>query len=135
MQLPEKIADWKESEDNTSRWSSGGEPTSGANEGRDREWLKIDLGKSYAIQEMEIVWENAYGKSYDVYGFKDDPGSSDEKLLALNPTGNAANLIFSGTIPGLGEAGEPDVFPYHDEHSVTKGNLISNGRVNQQVQN
>ena len=73
--LPEKIADWKGSEDNTSRWSSGGEPTSGANEGRDNEWLKIDLEKSYAIQEMEIVWENAYGKSYDVYGFKDDPGS------------------------------------------------------------
>lgn len=124
--LPEKIADWKESEDNTSRWSSGAEPTFGANEGRDNEWLKIDLEKSYAIQEMEIVWENAYGERYDVYGFKKDPGSSDEELLALNPTDNAANLIFSGTIPGLGEAGEPDVFPYQDEHSVTKGNLISN---------
>lgn len=119
--LPEKVADWKESEDNTSRWSSGGESTAGANGGRDDEWLKIDLEKSYAIQEMEIVWENAYATSYDVYGFKEDPGSTDDELLALNSTANAANLIYSGKIDVT-----PDVFPYHDEHTVTKGNLISN---------
>lgn len=39
------------------RWSS---------EFRDPQWLAVDLGASYTISRVELVWETAFGKAYSI---------------------------------------------------------------------
>ena len=41
----------------TTRWSSAF---------TDSEWLYVDLGASYAVNRVKLVWEEAYGKNYRV---------------------------------------------------------------------
>jgi hypothetical protein len=41
----------------TSRWAS---------EWADAQWLRVDLGQSTAIRHVELGWESAYGKAYQI---------------------------------------------------------------------
>jgi chitinase len=42
----------------TTRWAS--------TEGVDPQWIAVDLGASYSINRIKLLWETAYGKSYTI---------------------------------------------------------------------
>jgi hypothetical protein len=46
---------------NDSRWSSY---ESGAE--NDNQWIVLDLGEVYKLNKVVLIWENAFGKSYDI---------------------------------------------------------------------
>jgi glucose/arabinose dehydrogenase/phosphatidylethanolamine-binding protein (PEBP) family uncharacterized protein/chitodextrinase len=48
----------------TTRW--------GSTEGKDPQWIRIDLGASYHISRTVLRWEAAYGKAYKIQVSEDD---------------------------------------------------------------
>ncbi|MGL1902087.1 MAG: discoidin domain-containing protein [Fibrobacterales bacterium] len=47
----------------TTRWSSNF---------YNNQWYKLDLGKSYPIEKIVLIWEAAYGNSYKIHGSNDN---------------------------------------------------------------
>lgn len=48
----------------TTRWASL--------EGRDQEWIRVDLGTSHTVSRVRLNWEAAYGRAYRVQTSTDD---------------------------------------------------------------
>jgi len=68
------------------RWSS---------EFKDQQWLAVDLGEMYEISGVEIIWEQAYAKSYTLQVSEDgqkwinayhtDSGKGDREPITIKP--------------------------------------------------
>lgn len=56
------------------------------------EWLIVDLGVQYNLTNIELVWESAYAKQFDIYTSLTGTGSSDWTLSkSINRTLTAPN--------------------------------------------
>src|SRR5256885_9736935 len=53
----------------TTRW--------GSTEGKDPQWIRIDLGASYHVSRAVLRWEAAYGKAYKIQVSEDDANWQD----------------------------------------------------------
>ena len=70
----------------STRWSSAS---------TDAEWLQVDLGSSQSLCKVELDWEGAYGKAYDVQA--SDNGTSWTKIGSVTAgTGGKASVAVSG---------------------------------------
>ncbi|MBV1855183.1 discoidin domain-containing protein [Catellatospora sp. NEAU-YM18] len=77
----------------------------------DPQWLRIDLGAGYTISRVKLVWENAYGRAYQVqtspdgttwttiYSTTTGDGGTDD-LTGLTGTGRYLRVY--GTVRGTG---------------------------------
>ena len=65
------------------RWSSSRTGTTAQN---NAQWLRVDLGATYNINRVRIIWENAYGKDYNVEISTDTVNWTPIKVV----TGNSA---------------------------------------------
>ena len=61
----------------------------------DRQWLSIDLGKSYLISQVILVWESSYGKDYDIQ-FSNDGTFTDLHIDSVQ----VRNRVFANGIAG-----------------------------------
>lgn len=123
----DKAGDTYVSGDQNFRWSSLQGDGVGSKTWDDNEWWVVDLGENYSLQEMEVVWEGAYAKSYDVFALTaeeyaalydaerkvkedgvTDPGNTTMDNNVENYT-STENLIFSRDA-----ALSSPVFPYHE---------------------
>ncbi|MCH4155185.1 MAG: discoidin domain-containing protein [Muribaculaceae bacterium] len=79
---------------------------------KDGEWWFVDLTEAKTISDIEIVWEGAYAKTYQVYGFTTEPTytTNEDGTKTLTQDLSAATPIYSQdkTLTG---------FPYTDSHS------------------
>jgi beta-glucosidase len=57
------VADWAVDGDPNSRWASDGPGADGAPE---RQWLKLDLGDIGFIDSINLQWERAYSRDYEI---------------------------------------------------------------------
>jgi hypothetical protein len=55
------VADWAVDGDTDSRWASDG-----PNHGSPRQWLKLDLGDFRSIDSINLQWERAYSRNYQI---------------------------------------------------------------------
>lgn len=62
-----------------------------------QEWISVDLGKTYAINRIRIVWEAAYGKDYQLQVSNDGATWSPIKTIAGNTTLTNDHTGLSGT--------------------------------------
>ncbi|GGM38823.1 chitosanase [Dactylosporangium sucinum] len=81
----------------------------GSLEGVDPQWIRVDLGATYAITHVNLAWEAAYGKAYriqtspdgnawtDIYSTTSGDGGTDD-LTGLSGTGRYVRLY--GTARG-----------------------------------
>ncbi|MFI6291579.1 discoidin domain-containing protein [Nonomuraea sp. NPDC050790] len=69
----------------TTRWASA--------EGRDPEWISIDLGTTAAISRVKLNWEAAYAKSYKI---QTSPNGTTWTDLYATTTGNGATDDLTG---------------------------------------
>lgn len=61
-----------------SRWSS---------EFYDDQWIRMDLGENYSICEVQLHWEGAYGKKYEIR-LGDTPDVNEAEVVAAVQDGN-----------------------------------------------
>jgi len=61
----DQVADFAVDGDPNTRWSSAWDDEEGDAD-PDDEWLAVDLGASYAIARLTLVWEAAYGEAYTI---------------------------------------------------------------------
>jgi endo-1,4-beta-D-glucanase Y len=103
-------------------------------EGRDPEWIQVDLGSAQAISRVRLTWEAAYAKSYQVristdgsswtnaYSTTSGDGGTDDVTVAgtaryvrINGTARGTSYgyslfefqVYGGTSPGSGDAAVP----------------------------
>lgn len=62
--------------------------------GNDPEWLQVDLGASYAIEEVVINWEGAYSSEYQIEGSNDQ---TTWELLAQETNGGGGVALHAVT--------------------------------------
>jgi hypothetical protein len=74
----------------TTRWASA--------EGSDNEWLYVDLGATYAVNRIRIVWETACGRDYQLQVSPDAVNWSNLKTV----TGNTALINDHTGLSGSG---------------------------------
>jgi len=60
----------------TTRWASA--------EGNNNEWIYVDLGATYSISRVRIVWETAYGRDYQLQVSPDASNWSNLKTVTAN---------------------------------------------------
>ncbi len=73
--------------DSSSRWASSWS---------DNEWMYVDLGATYSINEVYIKWEGAYGKAYDIQVSNDGTNWTTVKSLT-NQDGGEDTITFNAT--------------------------------------
>ncbi|WP_329138677.1 discoidin domain-containing protein [Streptomyces sp. NBC_01476] len=71
----------------TTRWSS---------DWSDPQWLQVDLGASTAIHHVQLVWETAYAKAYDIQ-VSDDGQNWRTATSVTDGNGNADDLDVNAT--------------------------------------
>jgi alpha-L-fucosidase 2 len=64
--------------DLNSRWSAGQDPNS---------WIQVDLGGTYNLSEVDLLWEASYAKSYKVQGSTDGSTWHDLSTRTNSPGG------------------------------------------------
>jgi beta-glucanase (GH16 family) len=88
--------------DGGTRWSS---------QATDAQWLRVDLGATYAINRVKLTWENAYGKDYAVEISADTVNWTTLKTVTGNTTltndltglsGSGRYVRLRGTARGTG---------------------------------
>jgi len=64
----------------------------------DPQWLAVDLGKTYAVNQVKITWEPAYAKDYEVQISNDNTNWQTIKAIVGNTTlvNDYTNLTVSG---------------------------------------
>jgi uncharacterized protein YciU (UPF0263 family) len=90
--------------DTTTAWSS---------EFKDNQWMYVDLGSIYTIQEVRIVWERAFGREYTIdistngilwnTVYTETKGSPDVAVIPISSKGRYVRMsgIERGTIWGF----------------------------------
>ena len=73
-------------DDEVTRWSSAY---------NDDEWIALDLGQSYEVGSVELVWETAYGKAYNIE-LSDDNINWSSVYQQTNGTGGTETIEISG---------------------------------------
>ncbi|MFD4639969.1 glycosyl hydrolase family 8 [Lentzea sp. NPDC058436] len=72
----------------TTRWASL--------EGRDQEWIRVDLGAAHSVSRVRLNWEAAYGKAYRVQTSADDSAWTDVFSTSTGD-GGVDDLTVSGS--------------------------------------
>ncbi|SER56111.1 glycosyl hydrolase family 8 [Lentzea albida] len=72
----------------TTRWASL--------EGRDQEWIRVDLGTSHTVSRVRLSWEAAYGRAYRVQTSSDDSAWTDVFSTSTGD-GGVDDLTVSGS--------------------------------------
>ncbi|MET8787393.1 discoidin domain-containing protein [Streptomyces sp. NPDC004589] len=68
------------------RWSASQDPNN---------WIQVDLGSTYSLSEVDLLWEASYAKSYKIQGSTD--GSTWHDLYSQpNSTGGSEKIPISG---------------------------------------
>ncbi|MEV0096895.1 discoidin domain-containing protein [Streptomyces sp. NPDC050738] len=92
--------------------TDGSGSTRWASDWSDPQWIQVDLGSSKPIRQLQLVWDPAYAKSYEVQvsddgttwrsAYTTTTGNGDVDSLAVNATGRYVrlNLTARGTAWG-----------------------------------
>ena len=70
--------------DLTSRWSS---------KASDPQWISVDLGAVYYIGSVKLIWEAAYGKSYQILVSMDN-NTWEEVYSTISGAGGTESIVF-----------------------------------------
>ncbi|WP_396287402.1 discoidin domain-containing protein [Amycolatopsis sp. PS_44_ISF1] len=73
--------------DTTTRWAS---------DWTDPQWLQVDLGRSQSFDHVQLIWESAYGKAYQIQT-SDDGSTWRSVYTTTTGDGGADDLAVSGT--------------------------------------
>jgi hypothetical protein len=76
----------------TTRWES--------QQGVDPQWITIDLGQSYNVTGVKIVWQNAAGKVYDIQVSKDNATWTTAYSVTNGAAAATLNATFTTAIDG-----------------------------------
>jgi hypothetical protein len=76
--------------------TDGDAATRWASDWSDPQWLQVDLGHSQSFDHVQLIWESAYGKAYEIQ-VSDDAANWHSVYTTTTGDGGADDLVISGT--------------------------------------
>ena len=96
--------------DPTTRWASD---LGGANgDATDGEWFVVDLGADYYIGTIRILWENAYGKQYNLVYAPESEKASTWDILTTDALASFSDYVWHTAMAVTDGDGETDEYTF-----------------------
>lgn len=83
----------------------------------DGQWIYVDLGKDYAIDQLQLVWEGAYAKQYKIFVASE----LTEEMTAELSDDDLSNDFSTGWTEAASVSEELAGFPYTQDVNVNAG--------------
>lgn len=83
----------------------------------DGQWIYVDLGKDYAIDQLQLVWEGAYAKQYKIFVASE----LTEEMIAELSDDDLSNDFSTGWTEAASVSEELAGFPYTQDVNVNAG--------------